>query len=71
MQEKMRNHLKRALEQNHTYCVLITCTTPNEKGDMQVEFNYDGELPLTAYLLQGAQAYVDEQQDNEISLERS
>ena len=34
--------------------VLVTCSSANEKGDMQVELKYEGDEDLVSYLLQSA-----------------
>ncbi len=34
--------------------VLITCATPNAKGEMQVEMTYEGDEALASYLVHSA-----------------
>lgn len=43
-----------------TICyVLITCTEPNDSGDMHVEMTYEGDKCLASYLIQSAQGMLD------------
>lgn len=49
----------------HVCYVLITCDAPSEDGKMQVEMTYEGDATLAAYLLQGAQSFIDEQEFEE------
>lgn len=43
-----------------TLCyVLITCTEPNDAGDMHVEMTYEGDKCLASYLIQSAQGMLD------------
>lgn len=53
---------KEALKKHACY-VLITCDTPNEEGFMEVNMTYEGDTALAAYLLQGAQALMDQQEE--------
>ena len=66
MNKSSRKHLQEALNKNPSCYVLITCGQPSEDGQMQVEMTYQGEPALAAYLLQGAQLFIDqeEEQDN-------
>jgi hypothetical protein len=40
--------------------VLLTCSKPDDKGDMQVEMSFDGDPDLLLYLLDGAKERIDE-----------
>ena len=40
---------------------MITCDQPEDNGQMQVEMTYEGDPVLAAYLLQGAQSFMDEE----------
>lgn len=40
------------------YYVLITCSKPNEAGDMNVEMRYQGDNETIAYLLENAQNFL-------------
>lgn len=57
--------LIKTLAKNHACYVLITCDEPTEDGNMQVEMTYEGDATLAAYLLQGAQSFIDEQEEHE------
>lgn len=53
--------LRDTLSKKHACYVLITCDAPSDNGDMSVEMSYEGDATLAAYLLQGAQEFMDEQ----------
>ena len=55
------------LEEKHTCYVLITCDQPSSEGKMNVQMNYAGDPVLAAYLLQGAQNFLEEQEEEEPS----
>lgn len=57
--------LKDKLSKNHLCYVLITCDRPSESGEMSVEMSYDGDAALAAYLLQGAQMFLDDQEEEQ------
>lgn len=57
--------LIKTLAKNHACYVLITCDAPSDDGNMQVEMTYEGDATLAAYLLQGAQSFIDEQDAQE------
>lgn len=40
--------------------VLITCTQPNAKGEMQVEMTYDGDEALASYLIESAKHIIND-----------
>ena len=69
MRKSSRAHLQEALDKNPSCYVLITCGQPSEDGQMQVEMTYQGDTSLASYLVQGAQFYLDqeEEQDSPIS----
>jgi len=39
--------------------VLLTCSKPDNKGDMQVEMSFEGDAELLLYLLDGAKSRLD------------
>jgi len=61
----VQKRIKDRLAKNHACYVLITCEEPTENGDMQVEMTYEGDAALAACLLQGAQSFLDEQEENQ------
>ncbi len=63
MNKRSREHLQEALDKNPSCYVLITCGQPSEDGQMQVEMTYQGDAALAAYLLQGAQLFIDQEED--------
>lgn len=64
MKRNAEQNLKDTLAKNHACYVLITCDEPSADGNMQVNMSYEGNTTLAAYLLQGAQSYMDEQVEN-------
>lgn len=69
MNKEAYERFKRALGRDHACYILITCKEPTANGDMQVDFSYEGDSTLAAYLLQGAQKYMEEQEDSELFVE--
>ena len=61
---KISDEIKAELSKDHACYVLVTCNTPSEDGKMQVEMSYEGDPVLAAYLLQGAQNFLEEQEDH-------
>jgi hypothetical protein len=51
--------LKQALARKNACSVLITCQEPEEDGKMQVEMMYEGDACLAAYLIESAQALLE------------
>lgn len=68
MKRRKQQPLQKILDQNPPYYVLITCTHPSQDGHMQVEMTYQGDALLAAYLLQEAQSFIDQEEDNDFSL---
>lgn len=60
MKGKIDKDIRDKLARRHACYVLITCDNPSEDGKMNVEMNYDGDPMLAAYLLQGAQSYLED-----------
>ncbi len=58
-----RKAIQRALEKEHACYVLITCSNPSEKGEMQVELSYEGDEGLASYLLESAQSTFKKPED--------
>ena len=65
MKPNETKRLTDTLSKNHLCYVLITCDAPSEDGKMAVNMTYDGDAALAAYLLQGAQSFIDDQEDLE------
>lgn len=69
MKSNVEKALRETLAKKHVCYVLITCDAPSDDGDMQVNMHYEGDAALAAYLLQGAQMFIDEQEiDDEHTL---
>jgi hypothetical protein len=61
MRKDIDKHVKETLGKRHECYVLITCDSPKADGSMQVEMTYQGDAAIAAYLLEGAQSFMDEQ----------
>lgn len=66
-EHKEHELLNETLAKNHACYVLITCGEPSEDGNMDVKMSYEGDTALAAFLLQGAQTIMDEEQEEEES----
>jgi hypothetical protein len=51
--------IKKALSENNTCYVLITCSEASKDGKMEVEMSYSGDPILAAYLVESAQTIID------------
>lgn len=67
MDKRSRKHLQEVLDKNPSCFVLITCGQPSENGEMQVEMTYQGDAALAAYLIQGAQLFIDQEEEVDTS----
>jgi hypothetical protein len=61
MKNDVRERIKKALAKDHACYVLITCKKAQADGRMDVELDYEGDEALAAYLIQGAQNYLEEE----------
>ena len=70
MKQDVHKHIRKLLSGRYAGFVLVTCKRPMRNGTMQVEMTYDGDPILAAYLLDGAQGYLEESgvPDIELSL---
>ena len=62
MKKNSRLDIQKLLKEAPACYVLITCDAPSDDGKMQVEMSYEGDAALAAYILQGAQLRIDEQE---------
>lgn len=62
-----QRHLQETLQKQPSCYVLITCGEPTEDGQMQVEMTYQGSPDLAAYLLHGAQEFIDQEDKQEFA----
>ncbi len=60
MKQIMLKEVKQALKKKHACYVLITCSAPNEEGEMEVEMDCEGDPVLASYLIRGAQCKIDD-----------
>jgi hypothetical protein len=66
MDKKSRKHVQDVLAKNPSCYVLISCGKPSADGQLQVEMTYEGEASVASYLLQGAQFYIDQEEEREM-----
>lgn len=66
MEQRIKDTL--AKKKKHACYILITCDEPTEDGQMQIEMTYEGDTTIASYLLQGAQAYINAQEEAEQSV---
>jgi hypothetical protein len=52
------------LAERNACFVLITCGEPTEDGKMEVEMIYEGDVSLVAYLIEGAQGLIENQNES-------
>lgn len=65
MKADVRERIEEALGEDHACFVLITCAKPSADGEMEVKLCYEGDTALASYLIQGAQAYIDDQEEDD------
>jgi len=58
--------VKKALSENNSCYVLITCGEPSQDGKMEVEMSYGGDPVLAAYLVENAHNIIDTQDDDSL-----
>jgi len=68
MTQDVHRKIKKILEKEYAGYVLVTCKQPEHDGKMEVEMTYEGDPILAAYLLEGAQGYLDEE-EQDLSME--
>lgn len=52
--------LRELLMERYVCFVLITCGEPSQEGKIEVEMAYEGDDSLAAYLIESAQAFVED-----------
>ena len=60
---KAEKEIKKALGDSCACYVLISCTTPNADGKMEVQMNYEGDESLAAYLVENASQVFDDRRN--------
>lgn len=65
-QRKRSVDVKKALSENNSCYVLITCGEPSQDGKMEVEMSYGGDPVLAAYLVENAHNIIDIQDDDSL-----
>ena len=58
--KRLLQKLKKTLQEDDISYVLITCSSPSKKGEMQAEMVYEGEVYLISYLVNNASQIMDE-----------
>lgn len=62
MSDDIHKRVRKLLAKDFAGYVLVTCKNATANGQMQVEMTYEGDPVLAAYLLEGAQGYLDEEE---------
>ena len=62
-EQKSTVEIKRALSENNTCYVLITCSEPGPEGNMDVEMKYEGDESLAAFLVDNASQVFDDRKN--------
>lgn len=57
---KKAEQIKKTVKDDCACYVLITCTTPNADGKMEVEMDYEGDENLAAFLVDNAVQVFDD-----------
>lgn len=61
MKADFHKRVRKLLEKHFQGYVLITCKPATKDGHMQVEMSYEGDPVLAAYMMEGAQDYLDQE----------
>ncbi len=61
MKRNVHTEVKKRLAGKHACYVLITCNSPSENGDMQIEMSYQGDATLASMMLSDAQSFINEE----------
>ena len=57
--EQLPKTLRDSLAEQYTCYVLITCESPSDNGEMNVELSYEGDAALASYMIEGAQSMME------------
>lgn len=63
MDEESQKKILEILSKPTACYVLVTASEPSDEGEMQVDMTYEGDPALAAYLLEGAQRFIDDHED--------
>ncbi len=63
MKKDLHERIKKMLTREYEGYVLVTCRPATNDGNMQVDMSYEGDPVLAAYLMDGAQRYLEEEQE--------
>jgi hypothetical protein len=58
--KNVKENLESELSKQHACYVLITCDHPDKEGQMKINMSYQGDQALASYLVEGAQAYLED-----------
>jgi len=67
MSQSTHDEIKKILRRKPLAYVLITCTDPDEAGEMDVQLSSQGDPALVSYLLEGALEKFDGCEESECS----
>lgn len=60
MKEKVHDEFAKMILKKHKSYVLITCDEPDIHGKINVDMSYDGDPDLIAFMIHGAQQYLED-----------
>jgi hypothetical protein len=63
-QSLSRQELRELLAERYACFVLISCGEPTPEGKIEVEMTYEGDDALAAYLIESAQNFIEEPQND-------
>ena len=61
--KEFRVSKQKILKKDQACCVVITCGQPSADGKMSVEMTYEGDPLLASYLLENAQRFIDQDEE--------
>jgi hypothetical protein len=68
MKKQSRKDVCKKIDTDLACYVLLTCSHPSPEGQMQVNMTYEGDATLAAYLLEGAQSFIDQKLDTAVTI---
>ncbi len=63
-ESQIPKQLRKHLTKGNVCYVLITCSHPSEAGKMEVQMTYEGDPNLAEMIIETAQVYIQEDQEN-------
>ncbi|CDR33832.1 hypothetical protein [Criblamydia sequanensis] len=63
MEKDFHEKYRKMLDGKHACYVIITCDEPDDVGRMNVNFSFDGDPALAAFLIDGAKNHLEEENE--------